>query len=141
MSDTGAEGDNIFDMFGTSERDAEDGKWFKLGKFAEVKVRRYSAKKSRKVREALDSQWSAITNAGGKIPDEANEQITNEHIATGILVDWRGIKGKDGKAIPFSKKAAIEMLELLPDFRNAVAGLSLKVDNFREAEKDEIEGN
>jgi len=131
--------DDLDDVFGTSERETEEGKWFKVGKNAEFKLRRFNSKKSNKVRAALDAQYKSAFKVV-KMPDELLEKITNEHIAVGIIVDWRGIK-LNGEPLKYSKANAIAILEKYPDLRNIVADYALQLENWREGTKDALEGN
>jgi len=130
-------------MFQTTEEDSELGKWFKLGKFAEVKVRRFSSKKSRKVREALEREYGQNVGIAQRIQlsEDENDELNIRHLATGILADWKGVKDATGKDVPYSASAAVQYLTALPDLKNLIATLSLDIDNFRKEVKDETEGN
>lgn len=134
-------GDNIFDIFGANETDAENGKWFKFGKTMEVKIRRFKSKKSRKVREGLEAPYKRATKIGSTLPDDVLEEIGILHVARGLIVDWKGVKGKNGEDIAYSPQAAESLCRALPEFRDAVADISLSLENFRENEKEEILGN
>lgn len=129
-------------LFGTSEEDAEMGKWFPLSAKISVKVRRYSSKISKKVRENLEAPFATQVKVPGfKIPPETMEAINNEHLATGILADWKGVKDTKGVEVPYSKAAAIQFLTRLPDLRNIVASLSLEIDNYRSTVNEGVAGN
>lgn len=129
-------------LFGTVEEDAELGKWFKLSAKISIKVRRYSSKSSRKVREALEAPFAAqLKIPGFKIPPDTLEAINTEHLATGILADWTGVKDVKGNDVPYTKDAAVQFLTRLPDLRNVIASFSLDLDNYRAAVKEGTEGN
>lgn len=132
---------NIYDMFSASEKAAEGGKWFDIGDTIKVKIRRFKSKKSREVREALEAPFKRFTKFGGSIPDDALERITTEHIAVGIVADWKGITDREGNALPYSKEAAIKLFNELPEFRDAIVAISLDIENYRDEEKEEVEGN
>lgn len=131
---------SLFDLFATSENEAEDGKWFKFGTTMEIKIRRYKSKKAKKVREALEAPYKGA-KFGAKIPQEILDEITDQHIATGIIADWKGVPDEQGNDIPFSHAASLAMIKALPEFRDAVAELSVDLDNFRQEGKEAIEGN
>jgi hypothetical protein len=133
--------ESLYDLFATSESAAEDGKWFKFGKTIEVKIRRFKSKKSKKVREDLEAPYKRATKFGSSLPDDVSETIATEHIATGIIVDWKGVTDKQGNALKYSPAAAIELLNALPEFKDAVAEISLSLDNYRDGAKDDIEKN
>lgn len=132
---------NLGDIFGTSEFEAEEGKWFPIGKDIQVKIRRAQSKKSVKVRQALEEPHNTLVKFGGKIDEATMEDINIQHLAGGIMVDWKGVTDKDGNAVPFSKNAAMYLLSKLPDFRIAVSDYAVKIENFRSEQKKEVEGN
>ena len=133
--------DNIFTLFSTAAEDAENGKWFKFGQTIEVKIRRFKSKKSRKVRETLEAPYARAQKGGAKLPDDVQETITNEHIATGIIADWKGITDKSGKPLDYTRDNAIALMEQLPEFRDTVAQISLDLNNYVEEEQKEVAGN
>lgn len=133
--------ESIFDLFATDEDAAEEGKWFKVGKIMEVKVRRFRAKKSLKVRETLEAPYKRAGQATAKIPEDAQEEIAHQHIARGIIADWKGVGDRDKKPVPYSPAAALRLLKALPEFATTVINISLSMDNYREEEKKEVEGN
>jgi len=128
-------------MFLTTEEEAELGKWFKLGKFAEVKVRRFSSKKSRAVREALERKYGLNNTTRVSLGKDDQEELNIQHIAKGILVDWKGVKDAAGNDVKFTTEAAVQYLTKLPELRELIAQLSLDIANFRKAANEEIEGN
>lgn len=133
--------DNIFEMFGTDAENAENGKWFDFGKTISVKIRRFKSKKSRKVREALEAPYKRSMKNGAALPEDVTEEITNEHIAVGIIADWKGITDKSGKALDYNKENAIALMQQLPEFRDAVANIALDLNNYVEEEQKEVAGN
>jgi hypothetical protein len=132
---------SVFELFGTSESAAEDGKWFPFSAEMSVKIRRFKSKKSRKVREALEAPYKRVSQLSPKIPDEDAERIASQHVAEGIVVDWKGVLDTNGNSIPYSVGAALDLFEKLPEFRDAVIEISLNIENFREEEKAEVKGN
>lgn len=132
---------SLYDMFATDENAAEDGKWFEFGGDISVKIRRYRAKKSLKAREQLEQPFKRAGSQTVSIPEDQREEVGIQHLARGIIADWKGVTTRDGKPLAYSVAAAIQLLRDLPEFAGAVVDISLKMDNFREEEKKEIEGN
>jgi len=52
-------------------------------------------------------------------------------IAEGILLDWREVTDENGKAIPYSVNAAIEVLADNPDLVSAIMAEANDFENFR----------
>lgn len=132
---------SLYDMFSANVESAENGKWFDFGPTIKVKIRRFKSKKSRKVREDLEKPYKRASKFGTSLPDDVSDEITTHHIAKGIIVDWKGVTTKDGAPLPYSEAAAIQLLTDLPEFRDAVAEIALGLDNYRDEEKEEVEGN
>jgi len=132
---------SIYDLYATNETAAEEGKWFEFSPEISVKIRRFKSKKSRKVREALEAPYKRVNKFGATLPDDVQEDIAAEHIAEGIVVDWKGLKDRDGNDLAYSKAAALKLFRDLPEFRDAIAEISLSLDNYRDDEKEEVLGN
>lgn len=141
MADAKVPAESLFAIFGSNESDAEDGKWFPFGKTISVKIRRFKSKKSKKVREALEAPYTRAAKFTTKIPEDIQESITKQHIAEGIIVDWKGVTDKNGNELPYSKKNALDLISQLPEFADAVASVSLDLDNYREEVKEDVEKN
>lgn len=143
MTDTVIKGDNLEALFAVDRESAEEGKWFKIGAFAEMKIRRFNSKKSTKIRELLTAQYAPVRVPGMdvKLPEAVEEALNIEHIATGILVDWRGIVDKNGETIPYSKDAAVAMLKKLPDLVSVIAQLSVSMQHWRDEDDATTKGN
>lgn len=133
--------ESLFEMFGTDTESAEDGRWFPFGRTIEVKIRRYKSKKSRKVREQLEAPYKRSMRKGGMLPESIQEEITNEHIAIGIIADWKGVKDKGGKELDYNRLNAVALLDQLPEFRDAIADISLDINNYVEEDQEDVEGN
>jgi len=132
---------SIYDLYATSESAAEDGKWFDFGPSMKVKIRRFKSKKSRNVRDELEAPYKRVNKFGASLPDDIQDDITTEHIARGIVVDWKGVLDREGAEIAYSPGVALKLFKELPEFRDAVAEISLSLDNYRDDEKEEVVGN
>lgn len=59
------------------------------------------------------------------------EKISMQVFVDTILLGWSNIQGRDGKAIPFSKAAAIVLFTDLPDLYDDLQGRASKASEFR----------
>jgi hypothetical protein len=132
---------SIYDLFASNESEAEDGKWFPFSDKIEIKIRRFDSKASRKVHEALRAPYQRTLKFGGVIPPEVEDELGLQHVAKGIIADWKGFTDREGNEVPFSVAAAEKILRELPDLKNAIAGISVDVKNYREEIKKDILGN
>lgn len=131
---------SIFARFKTNRTAEEDGKWIDLGGGLKVKIRRFLAKKSAEVRDELEKPYRA---RGGKvtIPPDVLKDITYQHIAKGILVDWEGVFDNDGSEIKYTADTAYKLMTELPDLATIIVQEAIDFDNFKDEEKKETAGN
>lgn len=143
MTDTVIKGDNLRAMFGVNRQDAEEGKWFKIGNFAEIKIRRFNSKHSTKVRERLMAQHAPATVPGVevKLHEAVEEQINIEHVAVGLIADWRGITDVEGRGLPYTRENAVQLLKDLPDLVSVIAEFSVRLKYWTEKDEEETKGN
>jgi hypothetical protein len=146
MSETELEDDgvNIFDLFETDVDAEENGKWFEDimqdGSNLGIKVRCMTSQAAIKNLTRLMAQ-NKKHMVKGKLPEEIDKKILIQHLASTILIGWKGVKGKDNKPIPYSTEAAELILTKLPRFREAVVRLAQQLDAFKAETQDEVAGN
>jgi hypothetical protein len=59
------------------------------------------------IQDAVQKRLSAIQR-----DEDTDSMITDQEIASEILVGWAGVNDGDGEAIPFSEKAKAELLDV-----------------------------
>lgn len=124
----------FFKRYKTDKTLEENGVWVDLGEDVHVLVGRLTSKRTREVRRRLMRPYESMR----EVPPELEDKINIQVMAEAVLLDWRGITDEEEKAIPYSREAAIKLLSDFPDFRDEVAGASLRRDIFR---ANELEGN
>lgn len=132
------------DRYGYDKDLGENGAWVQKDNDFWIKIRRLRSKKVREVSTKLNKPYAHITRGGKQLPDEVADRINRELIAKAILVDWKGEDGPrtdSGDLIPFSEENAIEVFIRMPDFMDEIVSDSDMIENFRQSEKEEIEGN
>lgn len=132
---------SLYSMFAADNNASENGKWFDFGPDIQLKIRRFKSKKSRKTREELEAPYKRATKFGSTLPDSVVEDITNKHVAQGIVVDWKGVTDLEGTAVAFSPAAVLKLVTDLPEFRDAIIEISLSLDSYREEIREDIAGN
>ena len=121
---------DIRKTFATDRQAEQDGVWVALGEGARVKVARFNNPRHRAVLDRLRRPYRSLLMAGRDLPDDVAEQMTVEAAVEALLLDWDGIDD-NGAPLPFSKDNARRLLTELPDFRDAVAFLSMQAETFR----------
>lgn len=133
---------SIFDMFST-DRDAEqNGKWFTLAPGVEMRIRRFKSQHTTRTRERLEKPFERLRK-NGNLPTDIMEKIVHQTLCESTIVDWRGdaIVDQQGNPMPFSAAAADDLLTALPELRDEVTSMALRMDNFRVEDDKETEGN
>ncbi len=131
---------SIYDIFATSQTAGESGKWFEFSPTISFKLRRLKSKFSRRARERLEQPYKRMMK-NGELPQDLQEELVDKQIAEAIIVDWKGITDTKGQPMPYSKEAAMKLIKALPDLRDEIAGLSMRMDSFRDEETEEIVKN
>lgn len=142
---------NIFETYGSDKVKSEKGVWVSLEtkelatpeqQKTEACVllarsgasnKRYTTEYNRRLLKLRKGYRST-----DKIPYEMQEQVVVETVAKTILLDWVNHRDRNGKAIPYTEKNAIELLRQLPDYRIDIEELASSIDFFQEDVKDDI---
>jgi len=69
----------------------------------------------------------------GTIKPDVSRKIFMEVFCDSILKGWSNVRNEDGSEIVFSKAAAIELMEELPDLYDVLVYESQELANFRQA--------
>lgn len=142
MTDTTTKRVSIFDLYETNQDLETNGKWFEeFGPEVKIKIRRYTAPASRKVRDAILKPYLKQYKTAEKIPEEIMEDLTAQHLSRGVVTDWSGVFDRDGNEMPFSPDNVYALFRALPDLTKEVLLLSINMDNFKAEKKEEIKGN
>lgn len=122
---------SILSLFKTDRASEEEGRWFPLGGPIQVQLRRFTSKKSAAVRDELYRPYKRPGKVDMKVPTEVDVDLTNQHLARGVIVNWKGLYAEDGSEIPFSADEAYKLLTELPDFAREIVMLAIDMDNYR----------
>ncbi len=66
----------------------------------------------------------------GTMEETLAQKLLAEAYSESVILGWKGVKGRDGKAIPFNKTNVVKVLLDLPDFFNDIREQSERVANF-----------
>ena len=133
---------SIYELAETDTIAEEDGRWFNdvlgPGSGVNVKLRRMTSKKSQAVLRRLQTEFRKFAK-GGKLPDEITDKVIIAQLSEAVIVDWSGVIGKDGVAVPCTVENVTEIMTALPAFRLIVLQISIELDAFRiEATEDVV---
>jgi hypothetical protein len=134
---------SIFDLCETDDNLSENGKWFTdvfaPGDGIAIKLRSFASARAVNVRTVLLKKYQRYQKKG-EFPPEVDQRMMIEQLVDSIIVDWKGIRGRDNKEIPYSKEAAI-LLCKMTNFRATIVQLATASDAFKAEAKKEVEGN
>lgn len=133
---------DIFALLSTDEVAEEEGKWFKpfgpKGGDSEIKLRRQTSKFAVQARIKIDQKYAKWANKDGTYPEHIGLKVVCEHIASGLLVDWRG---DAFKGIAFTPDTVLDMVQRLKELRIIILTLTGEMDNFRTETRADTEKN
>lgn len=129
------------DRYTTNKEAEEEGVWVDLGDGIEIKVRRVKSATSRKMLRQLQAPYEHMRRTGRALPESVELEITRKWAAHGLLVDWKGVTDKRGKALAFTPENALKALEQFEDFADDVAYFAREVETFRAKALEETAKN
>jgi hypothetical protein len=132
---------DLYQSFATDKTKEAEGARFALGDGAWVRLARWGNPKHLKAEEKARAPYRSLTLSGRPLPKDIAESTTVKAMAEAVVIDWGGLKGRDGALIPYSIDAAITLLTELPDFRSLLVGMAMEAEGFRAEAVEEDAGN
>lgn len=132
---------NLYEAF---ERNlVDEGKEFPLSDTAYITLLPVGGDKARRAFDRMMEPYSPRLNAGGKLTDDENKKLNIQFYANHIVLSWRGLKGKDGAEIPYSKEAAAALFadEKLAGFFALIIRMAANDAAFEAERAEEDAGN
>lgn len=130
---------NIAKTYATNRIEEEEGKWFDtFGGEVQLKMRRFSSKKSIAIRTELEAPLKKKYK-NTPVPMEENEKLALDHFCEGVLLDWKGMK-ENGIDVPFSISKAKEIMNTYPDFFREALLECIDIASFRDEKKKDVMG-
>lgn len=75
------------------------------------------------------------------IPSDKMNAALIRLLAEGAIIGWEGVTGPDGLPLHFSAEAAVEVLELFPEVRDAVSAVSTEYAAYLAEAEESARGN
>lgn len=128
---------DLYKTYGTDEDLETEGVWtewtndskVKLGRIGGVAFNRVQRQKMRRMR------------TGFRADSEMQDKILVEVLAETVLLDWKGFVDADGKALKYSKDAAVKVLTDLPTFRDDIVAAASDMSLFQAEDEADAEKN
>lgn len=122
----------LYDKFSTDADAEKDGIWLDYGDGERIKIRRAGGKnlayKRAIERLSRDKKFQLQTDS---LSDDESRELMIEVYAKSVILDWKGIKGEDGKDMPFNVENAKKLLTDLPDLFVSIMEQAKNIEWFR----------
>ncbi len=108
---------NIFDMYETDAELETKGIDYDMAK-AGIFVLARAGGANLAYAKAIELKTRPYRNRSGglkKIDDDVAAGLLRDAFAETVILGWRGVKGRDGKELKWSKEAAVKLMEDLPE--------------------------
>jgi len=135
---------NLHAIFHTDERLEEDGAWVTVNEIygLKIRIRRLRSDAAIKAYERITRELFGEQKI--RRPEDLTRvqslEILKRQLADSVLIDWEGVYDEDGEEVPYSKEAAMAMMEM-KDFREFVYQAANERDTFREKADEDAEKN
>lgn len=135
---------NLHKIFHTDERLEEGGAWVMVNELygLRIKVRRLRSEAAIKAYERITRELFGEMKLRKPEDLDTSQSLTilKRQLAESVLIDWEGVFDENGEEVPYSKEAALAMMEM-KDFREFVYQAANERDTFREKADEEGEKN
>lgn len=134
---------SVYDMFKTSEKNEKEGIVVDYGpgagKFRIARMGGSNSAFSRYHTARLKPYKYQIERE--TISEEILKDIMLDSFVKHVLLSWEGVRGENGKEIPFSEENAKALMQALPELYADLLNQARDFTNFRAAEIQDIAKN
>lgn len=130
---------DIKKLFGTDAKKEQEGVWYDIADDLKMKIARIGNPNYQKRLQILSKPYRRAMRRG-TLSDEVAEKLLIQCMAETIVLDWEGVE-ENGKEIPYSKEAAIDILTKYPELKSYIYDIANELEGFQEEENEEAEEN
>lgn len=134
---------STFSTYKTDRKKEEEGEWVQMADGSRWKIARAASHRARKaIRDAQRPYMTVIRQCEQRdemLPADVDDKINVDWAVNGIVIDWKGVTGPDGKEMKFNEKNLRFVLTELPDLLREVIAQASRASNFRESLDREAE--
>lgn len=133
---------NLYDVYETDTALETEGVWVALTKDIQVKVAALPNPNFVDYLTKLQKPYKGQIRKNS-LDKEIEEDLYVKAVAKTVLIDWKGIKDKENKDIPYSYENAYKLLsdKSLKRFKSDIILLSTEAETFKAEEKEEAVKN
>lgn len=129
---------NLYDLYQTDLNLETEGVWVAITKDIQVKVAALPNPNFTEFLTKLQKPYKGQIRKG-LLDKDIEEDLYVKAVAKTVLIDWKGIKDKDNKDLPYSYENAYTILsdKSMKRFKSEILLLSTEAETFKSEEKDE----
>lgn len=129
---------SIYDLFATDTNMERDGIWIDYGKFGKILIARAGGSNER-FQKSLErhSRPHRKQIANETLDEDIANELLRKAFSESVVLNWEGIKDKDGSELPFSRDNVMKLFKDLPDLFVDLREQAQKAANFRAEEVDD----
>lgn len=129
-------------LFGTDEDVEKDGLWLDYSSKFRIKIARAGGS-NRKFSQLLDAKLKPYKRLidMDKMDEEVLKNVLIDVFASTVVLDWKGVTDRAGKAMAFNKENVIKLFNDLPDLFADVRKSAMNASLFRKELAEAEAGN
>jgi len=131
---------SIYDLMNTDSSLETNGVWVSYGDYGRFLIARAGGSNARYLTAMLSKtkqyrkQLQVQMNSPDKATIDLMRSINIQLMAECILLNWEGVVDRLGAPLPYSKEAALQLLQDLPELYDSLQAQSTEMANFRNAD-------
>ena len=128
---------NPYEVFGTDKEVEKKGVIIDYGDFQFFVAR--AGESNDKFIKAVERRSQPYKRAiqAGTLPEEVARRMLLEVYADAVILDWEGVRDRNGEILPFNRENCIKLLADLPDLFSDLQQQAQNLELFKREEMEE----
>lgn len=138
---------SLYSQFATNKDAEVEGVWVEYGANEDGSIPAFKISRMSKANKKYTKALERATRPHRRaieletMNNDLAERLFMEVFVDTVLLDWKGIKQRDGEELEFCKKNALKLFEDLPELYDDLQEKAKKASLFREETLEEEAGN
>lgn len=138
---------SLYSQFATDKSAEVEGVWVEYGANEDGSIPAFKISRMSKANKKYTKALERATRPHRRaieletMNNDLAERLFMEVFVDTVLLDWKGIKQRDGEELEFCKKNALKLFEDLPELYDDLQEKAKKASLFREETLEEEAGN
>lgn len=125
---------NLDAFFKTDEKLEKEGVWFDVPGGSSFLMKRFGGENSQGVKAAMAAHYKKHSKqiANDTLPADKQLEIVFKTFIASSVVDWKGVKDKDGNELEFSPENCLRLFMRLKKLGETLIEYASDFENFKE---------